>query len=340
MTAARTATPSTARAINDRLALDLLVEHGPLTASQLKILTGLSRPTVADLVERLQDAGLLHLVGEAGARQRGPNARLYGLVAERAHIAGLDIRLDVVEVAVADLAGSTIASATLDVPPDSDPDRAVHDVLALLDATTDAAGADTLHTVAVGVPGLIDPATGVLHAACDGLPGWHARLVAALRERGSVVLENEANLAGIAEQRLGAARGLDTYVLVWLGAGIGACVVLDGRLRRGASGGSGELGFLPVPGTGRLPTCTDCKGGFHSLASGGAIELLATDFGLVGSAEDVVRSAATDATGAGAALLDALAERLVLGVAALTVILDPGCVVLGGETGRAGGTPL
>ncbi|MYV96839.1 ROK family protein, partial [Streptomyces sp. SID3343] len=161
-----------------------------------------------------------------------------------------------------------------------------------------------------------------------------------LRERGSVVLENEANLAGIAEQRLGAARGLDTYVLVWLGAGIGACVVLDGRLRRGASGGSGELGFLPVPGTGRLPTCTDCKGGFHSLASGGAIELLATDFGLVGSAEDVVRSAATDATGAGAALLDALAERLVLGVAALTVILDPGCVVLGGETGRAGGTPL
>jgi predicted NBD/HSP70 family sugar kinase len=339
MTAARTATPSTARAINDRLALDLLVEHGPLTASQLKTLTGLSRPTVADLVERLQDAGLLHLVGEAGSHQRGPNARLYGLVAERAYIAGLDVRLDVVEIAVADLAGRTIASATLDVPRSTDPEQAVHDVLALLDATTEAADADPLHTIAVGAPGLVDPTTGALQSAC-ALPGWHARLVAALRARGSVVLENEVNLAGIAEQRLGAVRGLDTFVLVWLGAGIGACVVLDGRLRRGANGGSGELGFLPVPGTDRLPSCTDCSGGFHSLASGAAIEALAADFGLHGTAEHVVRTAATHDTAAGAALLDELADRLVLAVSALTVILDPGCVVLGGETGRAGGAAL
>ena len=86
------ASPRTARVINDRLALDHLLREGPLTAARLKELTGLSRPTVADLVDRLTGAGLIRIVGESGADRRGPNARLYGLVAERAHLAALDVR--------------------------------------------------------------------------------------------------------------------------------------------------------------------------------------------------------------------------------------------------------
>ncbi len=66
------ASPSTARAINDRSALRLLQEEGPLTAGQLKQLTGLSRPTVADLVERLTASGLITVVGESGEQRRGP----------------------------------------------------------------------------------------------------------------------------------------------------------------------------------------------------------------------------------------------------------------------------
>ncbi|WP_449065178.1 MarR family transcriptional regulator, partial [Planomonospora algeriensis] len=98
----RTATPKLARVINDRLALDLLLERGPLTAPQLRELTGLSRPTVSDLIERLQANGLIAVTGEAGEDRRGPNARLYGLVADRAHVAGVDVRRDAVNVTVAD----------------------------------------------------------------------------------------------------------------------------------------------------------------------------------------------------------------------------------------------
>jgi len=113
MTTARTATPSTARAINDRLALDLLLERGPLTASDLRTLTGLSRPTVADLLERLQRSGLVAHAGESAALRRGPNARLYGLVADRAHLAGIDIRSNGVSLVVADLTGRTLGTATI-----------------------------------------------------------------------------------------------------------------------------------------------------------------------------------------------------------------------------------
>ncbi|MFD8982152.1 ROK family protein [Streptomyces sp. NPDC059564] len=322
------ASPSTARAINDRLALGLLQEEGPLTASRLKQLTGLSRPSVADLVERLAEAGLIEVVGESGAQRRGPNARLYGIVARRAHLAALDVRTDSATAVVTDLLGRPLASAALPVD-------AVDEAVDRLEALTREAGAQALHTVVVGAPGLVAPGSGELGGTV-GLPSWHRDLVAALRRRlpATVVVENETNLAALAEQRAGAAQDLDSFVLLWLGGGVGAAVVLDGRLRRGASGGAGEIGFLPVPGTAGLPSATDCGGGFHALAGRAAVSALAVEHGFRGPVEEAVAGAA------GEAFLDALAERLALGAAAVAAILDPGCVVLGGELGLAGGPAL
>ncbi|MFJ2786331.1 MULTISPECIES: ROK family transcriptional regulator [unclassified Streptomyces] len=326
------ASPSTARAINDRFALRLLQDEGPLTATQLKTLTGLSRPTVADLVERLRGSGLVHVVGESGAERRGPNAKLYGLVADRAHLAALDVRTRSVTVTVTDLLGSALAEASVPVGDDHGTGPAVEKAVTLLERAVAEAGADRLHSVAVGAPGLIDPASGELRDS-SGLPAWHRRLVGVLQERlpARVLVENETNLAAVAELREGAARGREDFVLLWLGQGVGAAVVLDGRLRRGASGGAGEIGFLPVPGTSGLPSATGCDGGFHELACTAAVAALAASHGLDPAA----------ALGSGhGPFLDALARRLAVGAAAVVSVLDPGCLVLAGETGHAGGPEL
>ncbi|MFF5961237.1 ROK family transcriptional regulator [Streptomyces luteogriseus] len=392
------ASPSTARAINDRLALRLLQQEGPLTAGQLKQLTGLSRPTVADLVERLGAAGLIEVVGEAGERRRGPNAKVYGIVAGRAHLAALDVRTEGVAVAVADLVGRVLAEASVPIAGDAGTGPALEQAVMLVERVVKEAGAERLHTVGIGAPGLVDPSSGELRDS-TGLPEWHRRLVATLQERlpdAGVSVENETNLAALAEQRDGVARDRDTFVLLWLGHGTGAAVVLDGALRRGASGGTGEIGFLPVPGTTALPTSTDCEGGFHSLASSAAVVSLAAECGIPATpgeqtpAVGVVRAAvaAVGASGTGsstltpgrgartpespapllpgggapvpgaesgtpgaeapprpapapaARFLDALADRLAVGVASVVAILDPGCVVLGGEVGQAGGEEL
>ncbi|MEV7343731.1 ROK family transcriptional regulator [Streptomyces sp. NPDC093544] len=361
------ASPSTARAINDRLALQLMQQEGPLTAGQLKQLTGLSRPSVADLVERLTVAGLIAVVGESGAQRRGPNARLYGIVADRAHLAALDVRTEGVSVVVSDLLGFELARASVPITDDAGTGPAVEQAVALVERTAKEAGAERLHTVGIGAPGLIDPATGELRDS-SGLPEWHRRLVAALQERlpaARVLVENETNLAALAEQRDGAARDRDTFVLLWLGHGTGAAVVLDGSLRRGASGGTGEIGFLPVPGTVKLPSATDCEGGFHSLAGAVAIAGLAAEYGVVaegaphepyaaalvreavGSVGDArvdvrvgARGGAAVARTPASRFLDALADRLAIGAASVVAVLDPGCVVLGGEVGQAGGGVL
>jgi predicted NBD/HSP70 family sugar kinase len=385
------ASPSTARAINDRLALELLQREGPLTAGQLKTMTGLSRPTVADLVERLQESGLVRVVGEAGSERRGPNARLYGIVADRTHLAALDVRTDSVSVVVADLLGRRLAEASLPIGDAAEPGPAVERAAALVERTakdaeaaqhmakdaeaaqhmakdaeaaqrtdqsdgadrrTDqgarapqGAGTATLHSVCVGAPGLIDPSTGELRDT-TGLPAWHRMLVAALQERlpARVIVENETNLAAAAEQRLGAASDRDSFAFLWLGHGVGAGIFLDGRLRRGVSGGAGEIGFLPVPGTSGIPSAVDCAGGFHSLAGSAAICELGERYGLAAGAAaqeppaaGVVRTAVAEDRHD---FLDALAHRLALGAAAVAAVLDPGCVVLGGEIGHAGGEPL
>ncbi|MFF4275479.1 ROK family transcriptional regulator [Streptomyces sp. NPDC001536] len=340
------ASPSTARAINDRLALRLLQQEGPLTAGQLKQLTGLSRPTVADLVERLIAADLIEVVGESGEQRRGPNAKLYGIVADLAHLAALDVRTEGVSVLVSDLLGRVLAEASVPIGDDTGTGPAVEQAVTLVERTAKEAGVDRLHTVGIGAPGLIDPVTGELRNS-TGLPEWHRRLVAALQERlpqARVHVENETNLAALAEQRDGAARDRDTFVLLWLGHGTGAAVVLDGSLRRGASGGTGEIGFLPVPGTRGLPSATGCDGGFHSLAGSAAVAELAGEYGVAGAAAGseplaaaLVRAAVAERADG---FLDALADRLAVGVSSVVAILDPGCVVLGGEVGQAGGGEL
>ncbi|MBG0832585.1 ROK family transcriptional regulator [Planomonospora sp. ID67723] len=293
----KTATPQMARAINDRLALDLLLERGPLTAPQLRALTGLSRPTVSDLIERLRVNGLIEVTGECGEDRRGPNARLYGIVADRAHVGGVDIRRDAVNVAVSDITGRTVGSAVRPLCPDDDLAGLV------VDAVAEAAGSRAMHAVVLGAPGMIDPGAGHL-AADNGVPGWRPNLLQVLSRRigAPVTLENEVNLAAVAEHRAGSARGHEDFVLLWLDDGVGAAVTLGGRLRRGVSGGAGEIGLLRLSGT---PFCD-----------------------LVGAKS--LRGLDPDITTA----------RIAEVAFAAVAVLDPGLVVLGGETGHRGGDAL
>ncbi|MFI7125593.1 ROK family protein [Nonomuraea sp. NPDC050153] len=295
----KTATPALARAINDRLALDLLLEHGPLTAPQLRTLTGLSRPTVSDLIERLMEAGLIEVTGEYGEDRRGPNARLYGLVADRAHVAGVDLRRDAVNVTVADITGRVVCEAAATLGGAARTDLAG----LIVSVVRDAAGERALDTVVVGAPGLVNPRDGELVSSND-VPGWRRGMMASVRERlgAPVILENEVNLAAIAESRTGAAAGSEDFVLLWLDDGVGAAVVLGGRLRRGASGGAGEIGFLEVGGV------AFCE-----------------------QVDPEVRARLDR---------DELARRIARGAFAFATLLDPGLVVLGGTTGHAGGAEL
>jgi predicted NBD/HSP70 family sugar kinase len=333
-------TPRLLRALNDRAALELLLAQGPLTRAQLGELTGLSKVTASQLVERLEERGLVIRVGEQ-AGGRGPNAQLYAVEPGSAHVIGVDVGPDRVVAACADITGTVIGRVDQSTRDTDDPVGVVHNAVVQA-ASSAGAQLTSVRRVVLGTPGLVDPATGDITFAFN-LPRWHRGLLAALREdlHTPVVFENDVNLAALAEAQSGAAQGVDDFVLVWVGIGVGLAIVLGGKLHHGSTGAAGEIGYLPVPGA-PIPRDVSrrAKPAFQQLAAADAVRVVAREHGFrASSAGDAVKAAVAAGT-AGGPVLDELARRLALGVASTCVVLDPPLVVLAGEVGQAGGSAL
>jgi predicted NBD/HSP70 family sugar kinase len=351
-TRSRPGTPSLLRELNDRAALGLLLDGEMLTRSQISEYTGVSKVTVSQMLARLEDRGLVAIAGEQ-AGGRGPNAALYSVVPSSAYVAGLYVESDLVSAAVADVTGRRVAEVSGNPNGADDP---VELVRGTVERACASAGIEVtrLSALVIGSPGVVDPRTGDPRLAVN-LPAWHEGALDALKSawHKPVVIENDVNLAAMAERSDGAAADADDFVLVWLGVGLGLATILGGRLHRGTAGAAGEIGYLPVHGA---PLHTDIRhpasGGFQSLAGGSAVRELAAKHGFaaqtpaeavraaVSSAARPDSTSSADPDDPAEAFLSELAHRVAVGVASVCVVLDPGLVVLGGEVGRAGGTVL
>ncbi|MFD5554528.1 ROK family transcriptional regulator [Streptomyces sp. NPDC127068] len=350
--------------MNDRAALDLLLAQGPLSRTRIGKLTGLSKPTASQLLARLEAAGLVRATGTTEGRP-GPNAQLYGVNPTAAHAAGLDVRPEGIRAAVADVTGRTVGEYALRTPGRHSDRPVVELVTEAVDGAASAAGLTPgeVHRLVIGTPGAFDPNTGRLRYASH-LPGWHSPtllddLAAALPM--PVGYENDVNLAAVAEQRLGAARGHDDFVLLWNEDGLGAALVIGGRLHRGWTGGAGEVGFLPVPGAPLMRQVTKTNsGGYQELAGAQVVARLARRLGIVPVPQGPHPEAAATLIGravdhladpetsrhhgrigdAYQDLLRTYATGLATGLASLVSVLDPQLIVLSGSVLTAGGEAL
>ena len=273
----RPGTPSLLRELNDRAALGLLLGGEMLTRSQISEYTGVSKVTVSQMLTRLEERGLVAIAGEQ-AGGRGPNAALYSVVPSSAYVAGLYVESDLVSAAVADVTGRRVAEVSGNPNGADDP---VELVRGTVERACASAGIEVrrLSALVIGSPGVVDPRTGDPRLAVN-LPAWHEGALDALKSawHKPVVIENDVNLAAMAERADGAAAGADDFVLVWLGVGLGLATILGGQLHRGTAGAAGEIGYLPVHGA---PLHTDIRhpasGGFQSLAGGSAVRELAAE---------------------------------------------------------------
>ncbi|GAA1499336.1 ROK family transcriptional regulator [Dactylosporangium maewongense] len=345
------------RAMNDAAALSHVLERGPLTRGDLRELTGLSKPTISEALRRLTEAKLVTVVGYVSAGP-GPNAEVYAVNPDAAYSVALSVRdrtfgessdssLPAVTAAVTDLAGAV--RGRLDLAVDftrTDPVSAVVD--AVQDVCKEARIApDPVAQVQIAVAGSFDPRTDVLHHV--EVPGWsRPGLIDDLRRRLGVPVgvDNDVNLAAVAERAHGAGRDAESFALLWLGeAGLGLAIDLGGTLLRGARGGAGEIGYMPM----MLPGVTGGRGftgrvDFQDLVGGGAVLDLAAEYGIrertaAGTMATAVARAA-DRDEAARSFVTTLAGRIAIGLSAVVAVLDPPLVVIGGEVGQAGGPVL
>ncbi len=293
----RPGTPSLLRELNDRAALDLLLPGTPLTRTQISEQTRVSKVTVAQMLTRLEERGLVTVVGQQEGG-RGPNAALYSVVPSSAYVAGLYVEMDLVTAGVADVTGRIVAEVSVNPNDAANP---VELVRGAVDRACRTAGVEMsrLNALVIGSPGVVNPQTGDPQLAIN-LPDWHEGVLDSLRGalHRPVIIENDVNLAALAERSVGAAREGD-FVLVWMGVGLGMAAFLGGKLHRGAAGAAGEIGYLPVPGA---PLQEDVRhpasGGLQSLVGANVVRMLAGVFGFGAlTAEEAVRAAVKAASG-------------------------------------------
>ncbi|MCZ2261821.1 MULTISPECIES: ROK family transcriptional regulator [unclassified Isoptericola] len=336
-------TPSThlVRRLNAERVLQEVWDGEPVTASDLMAATGLARSTVLALCRELMDRGWLVALDDAraaGAYTKGRPALRYAFRPDAALVVGVDAGQHRVSAAVADLHGRVLAEEAVRVDPASDADARRATVRDAVDAAVARSGRDGRAVVAavLGVPAPVG--TGDVPAGARN-PFWalmNPGLGDLFASRGwDVVVENDANLAAVAETEHG--DGAAAYAALLVGERIGAGIVLDGALRRGPRGAIGEMRILDlVVGVGS-------SDGLGALARDEAGRLL--DAGRAGSVlADVPRQrldaehvlAAADAGDAVAReVADGLADRLARVCAVLSGLLDLDRVIVTGAMAPA-----
>lgn len=333
--------PRVLRTLNEKAVLERLLSAGPLTRTELEAFTGLSKPAMFELLRRLEAAGLIYRDGEK-AGTSGPKAGLWSIEPTSSFVVGIDVTRHGINAALADLTGKTIATAYRACEPDERYDA--HDRLFnVVEELTQQAAVQpgAIDQFVVGLPGIVDIEHGNLRKG-QQLPNWEGFHIAdAISEwigHGHVLIENDVNLAALEEMSSGVARGIQSFILFWMGDGVGAGVVIDGKLLRGTTGAAGELGGIVVARRtdGSQP---DGMAPLENLLSQSAIEKLATSYGLTGvDCVDAIRKATKAHEHPG--FFAELAQRVTAGLAGAIGILDPQMVVLGGVMGRAAGAPL
>jgi predicted NBD/HSP70 family sugar kinase len=320
--------------------VDALRQNGGISQADLSRLTGLSRTTVSTLIGELRAGGFVaELEASDVSRTGGRPPVLLALDPSAGAAIGIDFGHSHVRVAVADLAHRILCEHEQPLAVDGDPVGSLDAAADLVRTELGVAGMPTSSVIGVGmgVPGPVDHRTGRV-GSTSILPGWLGIMAGAEMERRlglPVVVDNDANLGALAESGWGAARGIENIVYIKVSSGIGAGLVLGGRLHRGANGTAGEIGHDIVDEAGPYCRCGN-RGCLEAVAGGSAItEVLSRNRREQLSLGQVL-DLAEDGDLACRRVLAEVGRQLGVSVARLCNLVNPDRVVLGGLLARAG----
>lgn len=326
---------SSLRLANQRRVIDALRDPrtgGPLSQADIARSTKLAPATVSSIVRELADAGLVETTGGSG--RRGTEVR----IARRAGLlAALDFGHTHLRIAVGDLAGTVLAERRLALAAD----HTHTDGLALAARTVD----DLVHSlhatradvtgVGLGLPAPID-ARGIV-VSSSILPGWVGVDAAAVASRmlgPPVHVDNDANLCALAEHRLGAGVGHACMAYLKASSGLGAGLIVAGEPFRGGAGTAGEIGHLTYDENGPICRCGS-RGCLEAYTSTNMVRELVEQQHPGASIAELVAAAGRGDLVARRAFED-IGARLGWGVAAIANLINPTCLVIGGDLAQAG----
>ncbi len=329
------ATPPLLRHLNEQRVLETIRVGAPISRAEISRRAGISKPTVSLALERLLEA---ELVREAEKDAGGPSygALYFEPVPEAALVLGLDLGARFLRGAICDLNGDIRARKDVEVSGLDAPGalEAIVELRGSLLNSTDL-DSDLIDTVIVGVPGVVEAGSGKLSLATNvpGLEGTEFSIQLRDQLGAGVALENDINLAALGEQWKGVAQGVDDFVFLSVGTGLGAGLVLGGELHRGHNGAAGEMDYA-LTGLGR--EVDPCAGAVSELTARMEPEHDGETSLSPPYEARAVFGAARAGDSLGQAVVDEVATRIALHVAPIAAVGDVALVVIGGGIGANG----
>jgi glucokinase len=334
--------PSVLRDINLRTVLRLLRVHNPCSCSDLARYSGLSVPTVASSVARLEDIGLAKRLGK-GSSSGGRPPHLLRFNETYGYVAGIDISERLIRVGIADLSGQLLGESTGEIGDKIWPMAVVERTVSLLGTLREQLRIPSKRLLAVGAaaPGITDVAAGLV-VSVPSMAGWeNVPLGRLLTEKLGVqaIVENDVNLAALGEHSYGIAQGERNFVFIHIGRGVGAGLMINGEVHHGPEWTAGEIGYLLV--FGRLQPVRKSQVGALEAAIGTCgierqwRELLAqnAEAGLETLTGSEILDRAAQGDPLARRIVDKTSEYLAMVCSYLSLILNCSLIVFGGELG-------
>jgi predicted NBD/HSP70 family sugar kinase len=322
--------PTARTDVNRSAILAQLGAHGPASRADLARTLNVSPALMTQLTKDLLADGLLQELDHSPS-QGGRPARMLGLVATAGRAIGVKVAADHVAFVEVGIAGAVLRSAS--EPFDASASTVLTDLTVLLRRFIDGGSKVPLLGVGVGIPGSVDQQGSGLVDSTQ--LGWNQLPVGATLRRElalPVLVENNVNALAMAERLYGLGRHHDNFLVLTIGTGVGAGIVVDGVVLRGAGGGSGEIGHIPVAIDGPLCSCGN-RGCLEALIGEQALVRTARERGVIGadSGMSALRAAADAGSEGASAIFSEAGHLLGRTLAGIVHTLDPEIVIILGE---------
>jgi glucokinase-like ROK family protein len=331
------------RELNRGRVIDALRGRGTASRAEIARATGLSRSTVSSIVSDLIEAGLLteqaEATGVAHGEAGGRPPVLLSLNPSAGLAVGVDFGHSHLRVAVSDLSHEVLAESWRELDVDHSAEEGLDAAAKLVDDVLKEAKADRKGVIGVGMglPGPINRTTGAVGSSSI-LPGWvgvNAAMEMESRLGLPVRVENDANLGALAEFVWGSGRGHTDVVYIKLASGVGAGLLFGGRLHQGAGGTAGEIGHIPAQNGTAICRCGS-RGCLETVASARAIaEQVGASRGEEVSPRDLLELI-SKGDPAASRLIGEAGREIGVALAELCNLVNPNCVIIGGDLSAAG----
>lgn len=319
--------------MNTAIVLEAILREAPLSRANISERTGLNKATVSSLVQDLIDHQLVRETG-TGASSGGRKPVMLEFVATAGYAVGIDLGVNYLRGVLTDLRGAVTAERTLPLN-EAHPEEVFGVLRPFVQELIDEAPASPFGIVGigVGVPGLVDRQGTVLFA--PNMDWRDIPLRDALNRTFGipVMVDNEANVGAIGEQKYGIGRGISNMVYVSVGIGIGTGLILHKELYKGESGFSGEMGHLSIEASGKPCRCGN-RGCWELYASEQALLERAAEAGIAGGLDELL----AEAENGNARVRELFAEigrSLGVGIANIVNVFNPNAVLIGNRMSRA-----